>query len=58
MGRNFISGHSLFQCSYLVLWGMSVYEGIVHIRHPEPLHEPTWNYIVLACAALLKEYHL
>jgi hypothetical protein len=27
---------------------MSVYEGIVHIRHPEPLHEPTWNYIVLS----------
>lgn len=34
--------------------GMSVYEGIVHIRHPEPLHEPTWNYIVLACAALFE----
>lgn len=34
--------------------GMSIYEGIVHIRHPEPLHEPTWNYIVLACAALFE----
>jgi hypothetical protein len=27
---------------------MSVYEGIVHIRHPEPLHEPTWN-VLNAC---------
>ncbi len=34
--------------------GMSIYEGIIHIRHPEPLHEPTWNYIVLGCAALLE----
>lgn len=34
--------------------GMSIYEGIIHIRHPEPLHEPTWNYIVLFCAALFE----
>jgi cation diffusion facilitator family transporter len=34
--------------------GMSIYEGIIHIRHPEPLHEPTWNYIVLGCAALFE----
>lgn len=34
--------------------GMSIYEGIIHIRHPEPLHEPTWNYIVLVCAALFE----
>ncbi|MCJ7468310.1 MAG: cation diffusion facilitator family transporter [Maribacter sp.] len=34
--------------------GMSIYEGIIHISHPEPLNEPTWNYIVLACAALFE----
>lgn len=34
--------------------GMSVYEGINHIIHPEPLNDPTWNYIVLACAALFE----
>ncbi len=34
--------------------GMSVYEGLIHINHPEPLNEPTWNYIVLACAAVFE----
>ncbi|MEO6686549.1 MAG: cation diffusion facilitator family transporter [Dyadobacter sp.] len=28
--------------------GMSLYEGITHIQHPEPLKDPKWNYIVLA----------
>src|SRR5690348_3411 len=32
--------------------GMSVYEGISHINHPEPLKDPTWNYIVLGLAFL------
>lgn len=27
--------------------GMSLYEGITHIQHPEPLKDPKWNYIVL-----------
>ncbi|WP_217278640.1 cation diffusion facilitator family transporter [Hymenobacter sp. BRD67] len=27
--------------------GMSFYEGIQHLRHPEPLENPLWNYIVL-----------
>jgi cation diffusion facilitator family transporter len=27
--------------------GMSFYEGIAHLRHPEPLESPFWNYIVL-----------
>ena len=30
--------------------GVSIYEGIQHIRHPEPLHDPTINYIVLVVA--------
>ncbi|RAK68008.1 cation diffusion facilitator family transporter [Hymenobacter edaphi] len=27
--------------------GMSFYEGIKHIEHPEPLTDPLWNYVVL-----------
>jgi cation diffusion facilitator family transporter len=34
--------------------GMSIYEGIQHIRHPEPLTDPKWNYIVLAAAAVFE----
>jgi cation diffusion facilitator family transporter len=30
--------------------GMSVYEGIVHLRHPNPISDPLWNYAVLAGA--------
>ncbi|AIZ62574.1 cation transporter [Hymenobacter sp. DG25B] len=30
--------------------GMSFYEGIKHIEHPEPLTDPLWNYIVLGVA--------
>jgi len=32
--------------------GMSVYEGVTHILHPEPIRNPAWNYAVLAFAAL------
>jgi cation diffusion facilitator family transporter len=31
--------------------GISFYEGIVHLRAPEPLQDPTVNYIVLGVAA-------
>ncbi len=34
--------------------GISAYEGILHILHPEPLRDPTWNYIVLGAAALFE----
>jgi cation diffusion facilitator family transporter len=27
--------------------GMSFYEGITHLQHPQPLHDPFWNYVVL-----------
>jgi len=30
--------------------GLSVYEGITHLLHPEPLEDPFWNYVVLGCA--------
>lgn len=34
--------------------GVSIYEGIAHIREPEPLRDPTINYIVLANAFILE----
>jgi cation diffusion facilitator family transporter len=34
--------------------GVSFYEGIQHIRAPEPMRDPTWNYVVLAAAALFE----
>jgi cation diffusion facilitator family transporter len=34
--------------------GMSVYEGIIHIKNPETLTSPFWNYIVLAIAILFE----
>ncbi|MGV8893591.1 MAG: cation diffusion facilitator family transporter [Burkholderiaceae bacterium] len=34
--------------------GMSIYEGIQHIRHPEPMTDPKWNYIVLAAATVFE----
>ena len=34
--------------------GVSFFEGVQHIRHPEPLRDPTWNYVVLAAAALFE----
>ena len=36
--------------------GMSIYEGIVHLRHPEPMTNPIWNYGVIAMAALFEGY--
>ncbi|MEI6726772.1 MAG: cation diffusion facilitator family transporter [Actinomycetes bacterium] len=34
--------------------GMSIYEGINHIRHPITLHNPTLNYVVLALAVVFE----
>jgi cation diffusion facilitator family transporter len=34
--------------------GMSVYEGIEHVRHPVPVEHPAWNYAVLAFALLFE----
>jgi cation diffusion facilitator family transporter len=32
--------------------GISFYEGITHLQHPEPIKDPLWNYIVLGAAIL------
>jgi len=34
--------------------GISIYEGILHIQHPSPLKDPTWNYVVLGLAAVFE----
>lgn len=34
--------------------GVSFFEGVQHIRDPEPMRDPTWNYVVLAAAALFE----
>ncbi|HVU29031.1 MAG TPA: cation diffusion facilitator family transporter [Sphingomicrobium sp.] len=34
--------------------GVSMYEGIVHIRHPEPITDPMVNYAVYAAAAVFE----
>jgi cation diffusion facilitator family transporter len=34
--------------------GMSVYEGIGHVRDPRPVEDPTWNYVVLGCSGVFE----
>lgn len=36
--------------------GMSIYEGINHVRHPEPLTDPFWSYAVLGLAVIFEGY--
>jgi cation diffusion facilitator family transporter len=30
--------------------GVSIYEGVKHLQHPEPIENPLWNYLVLGIA--------
>ena len=34
--------------------GVSFYEGVQHVRHPEPMQDPMWNYIVLGAAGVFE----
>ncbi len=34
--------------------GISFYEGVLHMLAPAPLHDPFWNYVVLAAAAVFE----
>ena len=36
--------------------GMSIYEGIEHVQHPEPLSDPFWSYMVLGLAVVFEGY--
>jgi cation diffusion facilitator family transporter len=34
--------------------GVSAYEGVLHMMHPTPLEDATWNYVVLGIAAVFE----
>ena len=34
--------------------GLSFFEGVQHVRHPEPMRDPMWNYVVLGAAAVFE----
>ena len=34
--------------------GLSFYEGVQQIRHPQPMQDPMWNYVVLGVAAVFE----
>src|SRR5262249_31713382 len=36
--------------------GMSIYEGVQHLRHPAPVADPFWNYAVLGFAAIFEGF--
>jgi cation diffusion facilitator family transporter len=36
--------------------GMSIYEGITHLTHPNPIEDPTWNYLVLGIAVVFEGF--
>jgi cation diffusion facilitator family transporter len=36
--------------------GLSIYHGVQSLRHPEPIGDPSWNYTVLAVAAVFEAY--
>lgn len=36
--------------------GMSLYEGVSHVRHPVPLKDPMWNYLVLGFAVVFEGF--
>ncbi len=36
--------------------GLSIYHGVQNLRHPQPIDEPLWNYVVLAVAAGFEGY--
>lgn len=36
--------------------GLSIYHGISALRHPEPLEDPMWNYVVLGVSACFEGY--
>jgi cation diffusion facilitator family transporter len=38
--------------------GVSIYEGVQHMRAPEPVRDALWNYVVLACAAVFESISL
>ena len=59
--RPFGYGKELYFYSFIVSilifglgGGISIYQGISHVLQPEPLEDPTWNYVVLALSILFE----
>jgi cation diffusion facilitator family transporter len=59
--RPFGYGKELYFYSFIVSilifglgGGLSIYQGITHIIHPEPNGDPTWNYVVLALSIVFE----
>jgi len=59
--RPFGYGKELYFYSFIVSilifglgGGISIYQGIIHIMEPEPLGDPTWNYVVLGLSILFE----
>lgn len=63
--RPFGYGKELYFWSFIVsllIFGIggsiSIYQGIIHLRNPPPLEDPTWNYIVLVCSLFFESTSL
>jgi cation diffusion facilitator family transporter len=59
--RPFGYGRELYFWSFIVSilifglgGGLSIFQGILHIRNPEPLKSPGWNYVVLGCSVIFE----
>jgi len=59
--RPFGYGKELYFYSFIVSilifglgGGISIYQGITHILHPEPLGDPSWNYVVLTLSVIFE----
>ena len=59
--RPFGYGRELYFWSFIVSilifglgGGVSIYQGIIHIRNPEVLGDPTWNYVVLSLSIIFE----
>jgi len=59
--RPFGYGKELYFWSFIVSilifglgGGLSIYQGIIHIRNPEQLGDPTWNYVVLGLSIVFE----
>lgn len=63
--RPFGYGKELYFYSFIVSilifglgGGISIYQGITHVLHPEPLEDPTWNYVVLGLSIIFESASL
>lgn len=59
--RPFGYGKELYFWSFIVSilifglgGGLSIYQGITHIIHPDELRDPTWNYVVLGFSVIFE----